>query len=98
MSDPQRSFTVVTGGSNGIGFELARQFLANGFDVLIAAQDEAHLNDAKGQLSSGGGAVTCWAGLCCTGQQTVAVRRSRLTATGGERTLDARGQASGSAL
>ena len=38
------------------------------------------------------------AGLCCTGQQTVAVRRSRLTATGGECTLDARGQASGSAL
>ena len=62
MSDHQRSFAVVTGGSNGIGFELARQFLANGFDVLIAAQDEAHLREAAGRLSSGGGTVTCWAG------------------------------------
>ena len=62
MSDHQRSFAVVTGGSNGIGFELARQFLANGFDILIAAQDEAHLDEAKGQLSTGGGTVTCWAG------------------------------------
>ena len=41
MSDSRNSFAVVTGGSNGIGFELARQFFANGFDVLIAAQDEA---------------------------------------------------------
>ncbi|WP_428486534.1 SDR family NAD(P)-dependent oxidoreductase [Rhodopila sp.] len=62
MSHHQRSFAVVTGGSNGIGFELARQFLANGFDVLIAAQDEAHLRDAAGQLSADGGTVTCWAG------------------------------------
>lgn len=62
MSDHQRSFAVVTGGSNGIGFELARQFLTNGFDVLIAAEDEAHLRDAAGKLTNGGGTVTCWAG------------------------------------
>lgn len=30
-------FAVVTGGTSGIGYELAKQFLANGFDVLIAA-------------------------------------------------------------
>ena len=47
-SDHQRSFAVVTGGSNGIGFELTRrQFLANGFDVLIAAQHEARLRSRK---------------------------------------------------
>ncbi len=62
MSDHQRSFAVVTGGSNGIGFELARQFLANGFDVLIAAQDDAHLHEAAGRLGADGGSVTCWAG------------------------------------
>ena len=62
MSDHQRSFAVVTGGSNGIGFELSRQFLANGFDVLIAAQDEAHLREAAGRLSAEDGTVTCWAG------------------------------------
>lgn len=57
-----QSFAVVTGGSNGIGLELARQFLSNGFDVLIAAQDEAHLKEAANQLSGSGGTVTTWAG------------------------------------
>ena len=61
MSD-QRSFAVVTGGSSGIGFELARQFLANGFDVLIAAQDEDHLRAAAQELSVVGGTVTTHAG------------------------------------
>ena len=62
MSDHQRSFAVVTGGSNGIGFELACQFLDNDFDVLIAAEDEKHLHKAADQLSAHGGTVTCWAG------------------------------------
>ena len=35
---PTRPFAVVTGGSNGIGYELARQFVENGYDVLIAAR------------------------------------------------------------
>lgn len=52
-----RPFAVVTGGSNGIGFELARQFLANGHDVMIAAQDDAHLAEAAKQLSDAGGKV-----------------------------------------
>jgi uncharacterized protein len=34
-----RQFAVVTGASSGIGYELARQFAQNGFDVLIAAED-----------------------------------------------------------
>lgn len=36
-----RPFAVVTGASSGIGFELARQFAQNGFDVLVAAEDES---------------------------------------------------------
>jgi len=35
-----RQFAVVTGASSGIGFELAKQFAENGFDVLMAAEDE----------------------------------------------------------
>lgn len=31
---------VVTGGSSGIGFELARELLGRGFDVLIVAEDD----------------------------------------------------------
>jgi uncharacterized protein len=34
-----RPFAVVTGASSGIGFELARQFVEHGFDLLVAAED-----------------------------------------------------------
>ena len=47
---PDRQFAVVTGGSNGIGLELAKQFVANGFDVLLAAEDDQHLADAARSL------------------------------------------------
>ncbi|MCA2213257.1 SDR family NAD(P)-dependent oxidoreductase [Jidongwangia harbinensis] len=32
-------FAVVTGASSGIGYELAKQFVQNGFDVLVTAED-----------------------------------------------------------
>jgi short-subunit dehydrogenase len=34
-------FAVVTGASSGIGYELAKLFAENGFDVLVAAEDDA---------------------------------------------------------
>ncbi len=36
-----RPLALVTGASSGIGFELAKQFAENGFDLIIAAEDEA---------------------------------------------------------
>lgn len=36
----KRPFAVVTGASSGIGFELAKVFAENGFDLLITAEDE----------------------------------------------------------
>jgi uncharacterized protein len=53
--DPQktRPFAVVTGASSGIGFELARQFLQNGYDVLIAAEDDG-ITEAAQRLGGGG--------------------------------------------
>jgi short-subunit dehydrogenase len=58
MDNPSaRPFAVVTGGSSGIGFELARQFVENGHDVMIAAEDEGHLATAKSALSTGGTTV-----------------------------------------
>jgi uncharacterized protein len=53
MSD---KFAVVTGASTGIGFELARQCLENGYDVLIAA-NEPEINDAATRLNGAGGQV-----------------------------------------
>ncbi|MEU2198967.1 SDR family NAD(P)-dependent oxidoreductase [Isoptericola sp. NPDC019482] len=35
-----RPLAMVTGGSSGIGFELAKQFATNGFDVAIAGQSD----------------------------------------------------------
>lgn len=35
-----RPFAVVTGASSGIGYELAKQFAQNGFDLLIASGSE----------------------------------------------------------
>jgi NAD(P)-dependent dehydrogenase (short-subunit alcohol dehydrogenase family) len=39
MSVNQRPFAIVTGASSGIGFELAKQCLENGFDIVIAADE-----------------------------------------------------------
>lgn len=48
-----RPLALVTGASSGIGFELARQFAEHGFDLVIAAEDDA-INIAAEQLSNGG--------------------------------------------
>lgn len=71
-----RPFAVVTGGSNGIGFELARQFAENGYDLLIAAEDEHHLREAAGILGAGGAHVTIYAGDLGQGQAVAGLRRA----------------------
>jgi uncharacterized protein len=48
-TESERPLAVVTGASSGIGFELAKQFAANGFDLIIAAED-AELETAENQL------------------------------------------------
>src|SRR3954453_13635294 len=53
---PSRPFAVVTGASTGIGRELARQCAANGFDLLICA-DEDQINEAKAMLQGHGASV-----------------------------------------
>lgn len=54
MTSDTRPFAIVTGASTGIGYELARECLDNGFDVLIAA-DEADIEQAAGRLRSPNG-------------------------------------------
>src|SRR4051812_1933976 len=45
------SFAVVTGASSGIGLELARVFARNGYDLLIAAEND-ELAEAKQEIEA----------------------------------------------
>lgn len=42
---------LITAGSKGIGFELAKQFLLNNANVCICSRNKKHLNQAKKNLS-----------------------------------------------
>jgi uncharacterized protein len=50
-----RNLALVTGASSGIGRELAKQFAQNGFDLIVAAEDE--LDGAVAELQSLGATV-----------------------------------------
>src|SRR5215203_1277259 len=53
-----RPFAVVTGASSGIGFELAKVFAAEGFDLLITAED-AEVEEAQRELNQLTASVEC---------------------------------------
>jgi NAD(P)-dependent dehydrogenase (short-subunit alcohol dehydrogenase family) len=44
---------VITGGSTGIGFETAKQFLAEGARVIVTGQNEERLSKAAAELGDG---------------------------------------------
>jgi uncharacterized protein len=48
-----RPYAMITGASSGIGLELARRFADAGFDLIIAAEEDA-INAAAAELSSTG--------------------------------------------
>jgi short-subunit dehydrogenase len=53
----ERTFAVTTGASSGIGFELAKQFARNGFDLLVTAGSD-DIKNAALELQSNGVEVT----------------------------------------
>jgi short-subunit dehydrogenase len=55
-STGSRPLAVVTGASSGIGFELARQFAEHGFDLIVAAEDDAIATAAR-ELHRAGASV-----------------------------------------
>jgi short-subunit dehydrogenase len=57
MGSQMRKLAIVTGGSSGIGLELARQCIRNGFDVIIAADRPTEASVAELQAEGGGGRV-----------------------------------------
>jgi short-subunit dehydrogenase len=50
-----RPLAAVTGASSGIGYELTKQFLSHGFDVLACAEDST-IHDVAARLSRDGAA------------------------------------------
>ena len=54
----QNPFAVVTGASDGIGFELARQFAINGHDLIIASNSET-IFEVQDELLEYGTNVEC---------------------------------------
>ena len=76
-----RPFAVITGASSGIGRELARQFVTNDFDVLIAAEDSelaaaaddltgpgTNVQAVRADLATPGGAEELVAAITATGR------------------------------
>jgi uncharacterized protein len=67
-------FAIVTGASTGIGFELAKRCVKEGYDLLIAA-DEPAIKLAATSLGDAGAAVEAvQADLATTGTDVEALR------------------------
>src|SRR5438045_3155351 len=49
-NSPQRQTALVTGGSGGIGLELAKVLARNGYDVVLVARNRDALEAAAGQI------------------------------------------------
>lgn len=57
MTDLSGQVVLVTGGSRGIGFAIARRFVSTGAQVIISSRSEESLKKAADQLSDGERAV-----------------------------------------
>jgi short-subunit dehydrogenase len=57
MPDQTRPLAIVTGASSGIGYELAKQCVENGFDLVVAA-DQPGIERAASDLRRDGASVT----------------------------------------
>lgn len=63
MASSSKQFAVVTGASSGIGYELAKQFARNGFDLLVVAQSEGLQSVARDLEALGANVETLQADL-----------------------------------
>jgi NAD(P)-dependent dehydrogenase (short-subunit alcohol dehydrogenase family) len=52
---------IVTGASRGIGRGIARELASDGVHVILAARDEAALDDVAGEIRAGGGRADAYA-------------------------------------
>jgi uncharacterized protein len=96
-----RQLALATGTSSGIGLELARQFVENGFDVVINAEDDelaaaeaslagngAEVRAVKADLSTYDGVERLWAAVASGGRPLDAVALNAGVGVNGDFTRD----------
>ena len=45
------AYALITGGSSGIGFEIAKDLAGRGYNILLVSRNEQNLQDCCNQLS-----------------------------------------------
>jgi uncharacterized protein len=96
-SSSNRPLAVVTGASSGIGYELAKQFAQNGFDLVITANDSdieraaqdiealgAKAQTVQADLTSYDGVETLYRQVQSTGQPVEAIAINAGVGVGGK--------------
>ena len=71
-----RLFAVITGGSGGIGLELARLAAADGYDLFLVARNDKLLAAVAGELATASTVETLPLDLGAAGAARVVFRSS----------------------
>ena len=48
--ETNKTYTLITGGTSGIGYELAKIFAKNGHNLILVSRDEADLTITRNEL------------------------------------------------
>ena len=52
MKDSKGKCALITGGSSGIGYELAKLFAKDGYELILVSRTESELQRVASELSS----------------------------------------------
>ena len=96
-----KPFAVVTGASSGIGYELAKQFAQNGFDVLVTSTGSnindtvqelkelgAHVETVQADLATYDGVEKLYGAIIATGRPVDAIAINAGVGVGGDFTRE----------
>ncbi|MFZ1866449.1 MAG: SDR family oxidoreductase [Polyangiales bacterium] len=82
MNSLQGKRVLITGGAQGIGFEMAKKFAEHGSEIVIADIDDEKLAEAKTKLEELGGAVWCFR-VDVTNPASIASLKAQIAAEAG---------------